>query len=116
MFSLNYIITIIMFLMITIAMNTSYKYYNYNNIFYKLYNAKQSSYWLKVQYLTTPIDIYTLLSNYINEDTQHNRVIEYTSLTNLKDKWLNNLNKYKEPKIIIQYIKHIAQMKWGYIN
>jgi len=105
MFSTDYLMYIMLFLILAIATNTTYKYYNYNNVFYKMYNAKQSSYWLKVEHLTTPTDIFSLISNYMNIDTKHNKVIEYTSLQKLRDKRLNNLNKYKDPYnyiIIIQ--------------
>ena len=70
-----------------------------------MYNAKQSAYGIKVQHLTTPVDIYTLMSDYVNLDKQHNKVIEYKSLTDLKNKRLSDLNKYNDPYnylIIIQ--------------
>ncbi len=96
-FNSDSIVYLILLLMLALATNTSFQYYNYNNIFYKMYNAKQSSYGLKVQHLTTPIDIYTLICNYVNLDDEHNKVLEYKSLTDLQDKRLNDLDKYKDP-------------------
>ena len=105
MFNLDYLVYAVIALVLTMSSAFVYKYYNYNNIYYKLYNAKQKAIDLEVTHLTTAKDIYTLLMDYANADTDHNRIIEYSSLSNLRSKRLNDLNKYKDPYnyiIIIQ--------------
>ena len=97
MFNTDAVIYMVVALILSMSTAFALKYYQYNDVYYKLYDAQQEAIKLEVTHLTTAKDLFTILIDYANVDKDHNRFIEYTSLNNLKNKRLLNLDKYKDP-------------------
>ena len=74
---------------------TVYDLYLENHTYTKLTQLQEINKGVQINYLTHLKDIYSFLSNMANDDFWF-KIVTYKSLTDLKNLWLYNLNKYKQ--------------------